>query len=295
MSVKVSWKLFFDIFVIILGTAIFSFGLVFLNIPNKLAEGGIAGITLILKALFNYNPAITNLILNVPIVLIGGKMLGKQSLIYTILGIFGVSFWIDFWQRVPLVIDLQHDLLIVALIAGAIMGLGSGIIYRVGGTTGGSDIIARIFDKKFGIAIGRTLFGFDIVVLLLSLTYVDLHRMIYTLIFSFVFSRTVDAIINGGYSEKGLLIVSNKSQEVALTLRENVYRGITYFKGEGGYSGEEKNIIYMVVGIREVPVIKRLVHEVDEKAFISIINVHEVIGEGFTYLVPKKTLLKQKR
>ena len=295
MSKNITWKVFFDIFVIILGTAIFSFGLVFFNIPNKLAEGGIAGITLILKALFNYNPAITNLLLNVPIVLLGGKILGRQTLIYTIFGIFGVSFWLDFWQKIPIVIDLDHDLLIVALVAGIVMGFGSGIIYRVGGTTGGSDIVARILDKNFGIPLGRGLFGFDVVVLIASLTYVDLHRMIYTLIFSFVFSRVVEAVINGGYSEKGILVVSDKSNEITEYLMSNVMRGITYFKGEGAYSKAPKDIIYMVVGVRELPAIKRMIHEIDEKAFISIINVHEVIGEGFTYLRPKKTVIKKNK
>ena len=133
------------------------------------------------------------------------------------------------------------------------------------------------------------------VVLVASLTYVDLHRMIYTLIFSFVFSRVVEAVINGGYSEKGILVVSDKSNEITEYLMANVMRGITYIKGEGAYSKVQKDIIYMVVGVRELPAIKRMIHEVDEKAFISIINVHEVIGEGFTYLRPKKTVLKKNK
>ena len=108
-------------------------------------------------------------------------------------------------------------------------------------------------------------------------------------------SRVVEAVINGGYSEKGILVVSDKSNEITEYLMANVMRGITYIKGEGAYSKVQKDIIYMVVGVRELPAIKRMIHEVDEKAFISIINVHEVIGEGFTYLRPKKTVLKKNK
>ncbi|MCU6218069.1 YitT family protein, partial [Enterobacter bugandensis] len=116
--------------------------------------------------------AYSTLILNIPIILLGGKILGRRSLVYTVIGTFGLSFWLGFWQTVPLLIDLQHDLLIVALLAGLIAGIGSGVVYKVGGTTGGVDVLARILEKNFGITIGRSLLIFDVFVLLLSLTYI---------------------------------------------------------------------------------------------------------------------------
>ncbi|MFV0557030.1 MAG: YitT family protein [Enterococcus sp.] len=284
-----------DTCIILLGTMIYAFGLVYFNIPNELAEGGVTGITLILRALFGINPALSTLILNIPIVLLGGKILGRRSFIYTIMGTLALSGWLFFWQVIPLAIDIDHDLLIAALLAGIIAGFGSGIIYRVGGTTGGSDVLARIVEQKTGISMGRSLFFFDILVLTASLTYIDLQRMMYTLIFSYVFTQIVDAILDGGYSARGILVISNRSEEIAPILMSQMERGVSFLHGEGAYSNTEKKIIYMVVSTRETAEVKRIVHSFDPQAFISFLNVHEVEGEGFTYAKRKISFLKRKK
>lgn len=282
-----------EVVMIMVGTSIYAFGLVYLNIANHLAEGGVSGITLILRALFGIDPAYSTLLINIPLILIGGKILGKRSLAYTVLGTVSLSAFLWIWQRVPLQINLQHDLLIVSLLAGLIAGTGSGLVYRMGGTTGGSDIIARILEKNYGISMGRSLLVLDVIVLLASLTYIDLKRMMYTLIVSYVFSRVIDSILDGGYSAKGILVVSNKNEEIAPLLMTGLERGVTFLSGEGGFSGHSKKIIYMVVSSSELNEVKRIVHEIDDKAFLSIINVHEVEGEGFTYLKPQSKLFKR--
>lgn len=289
----ISMKTVKEVVMIMVGTSIYAFGLVYLNIANHLAEGGVSGITLILRALFGIDPAYSTLLINIPLILIGGKILGKRSLAYTVLGTVSLSAFLWIWQRVPLQINLQHDLLIVSLLAGLIAGTGSGLVYRMGGTTGGSDIIARILEKNYGISMGRSLLVLDIIVLLASLTYIDLKRMMYTLIVSYVFSRVIDSILDGGYSAKGILVVSNKNEEIAPLLMTGLERGVTFLSGEGGFSGHSKKIIYMVVSSSELNEVKRIVHEIDEKAFLSIINVHEVEGEGFTYLKPQSKLFKR--
>ena len=289
----ISMKTVKEVVMIMVGTSIYAFGLVYLNIANHLAEGGVSGITLILRALFGIDPAYSTLLINIPLILIGGKILGKRSLAYTVLGTVSLSGFLWIWQRVPLQINLQHDLLIVSLLAGLIAGTGSGLVYRMGGTTGGSDIIARILEKNYGISMGRSLLVLDVIVLLASLTYIDLKRMMYTLIVSYVFSRVIDSILDGGYSAKGILVVSNKNEEIAPLLMTGLERGVTFLSGEGGFSGHSKKIIYMVVSSSELNEVKRIVHEIDEKAFLSIINVHEVEGEGFTYLKPQTKLFKR--
>ncbi|MCA6741496.1 YitT family protein [Enterococcus durans] len=288
-----SLKTIKEIVLIIIGTSIYAFGLVYLNIANQLAEGGVSGITLILKALFGIDPAYSTLFINIPLILIGGKILGKRSLAYTVLGTLSLSAFLWIWQRVPLQINLQHDLLIVSLLAGLVAGIGSGLVYRMGGTTGGSDIIARILEKNYGISMGRSLLALDVIVLLASLSYIDLKRMMYTLIVSYVFSRVIDSILDGGYAAKGILVVSNKNEEIAPLLMTGLERGVTFLSGEGGFSGQSKKIIYIVVSSSEITEVKRTIHDIDEKAFVSVINVHEVEGEGFTYLKPQTKLLKR--
>ncbi|MFC7056467.1 YitT family protein [Enterococcus alcedinis] len=288
-----SLKTIKDFTFILLGTAIFGFTVIFFNIPNDLAEGGITGITLIARSLFGINPAITTLLFNIPLILIGRKHLGIRSFYYTILGTFGLSFWLAFWQSVPIKIDLNHDLLIASLLGGLIAGFGVGLVYKVGGTTGGSDIVARIVEKYFGVSVGRSLFVFDVIVLTASLTYISLVQMMYTLIYAYVFSKVIDSIIDGGYSAKGIYVLSNRNTEIAPVLMTELQRGVTYLDGEGAYSRQEKKMIFMVLTPQEVPEAKRIIHEFDPSAFISIINVHEALGEGFGHFQPEKRLFKR--
>ncbi|MBP1040602.1 YitT family protein [Vagococcus sp. BWB3-3] len=272
-----------DLLLIFMGTSLYAFGLVAFNLQNNLAEGGITGVTLILKALLNINPAYSTLLINIPLILLGGKVLGSRTFFYTIWGTIALSLNLWFWQRVPLTITVDNDLLIAALLAGLAGGIGSGLVYRVGGTTGGTDIIARILEKRSGLTMGKSLLLFDVIVLLLSLVYIDIVHMMYTLIAAFVFSRVVDFVQEGTYSAKGLIIVSDHHQAIARQLMNQMERGVTYLKGEGAYSAAGKTIIYCVVSSREIAEIKFLVEELDSAAFVSIINVHEVLGEGFSF------------
>ena len=190
---------------------------------------------------------------------------------------------------------MDHDLFIVSILAGLFAGFGSGLVYRNGGTTGGADVIARILEQKFGFTMGKSLLVFDIIVLLCSLTYLDLKRMMYTLIVSFVFSKVVDMLSSGGYAAKGVMIISNESNVIAELLMAHLERGVTYLHGEGGFSSDMKRIVYIVVSQQEINEVKKLIHSVDEKAFILISNVHDVEGEGFTYLKPQRRRFTLKR
>ncbi|MGX7351372.1 YitT family protein [Enterococcus canis] len=282
-----------DIIMILLGTCLYAFGLVAFNIANHLAEGGVTGITLILRYLFNIDPALSTLLINIPLILIGGKILGRRSLFYTIFGTVSLSFFLFIWQRVPFDISVDHDLLIASLLAGMAGGFGSGLVYRAGGTTGGTDIIARILEKKIGVSMGRSLLAFDVFVLTMSLVYLDLKHMMYTLIASFVFAQIVDFVQDGAYAAKGIFVVSNESVAIGEQIMETLERGVSYFDGEGGFSHEPKKILYVVVSPREVMEVRHIIEETDAYAFVSVINVHEAIGEGFTYLKPPRKLMKR--
>jgi len=279
----------FDFTMIILGTCLYAFGLVIFNIPNNLAEGGITGITLILRALFGLNPAYTSLILNIPILLLGGKFLGRRSFFYTIFATVCVSVFLWIWQISSVAIPVGDDMLIAAIFAGLCIGIGLGLVFRVGGTTGGSDVIARILEKNLGFPVGRTMFGIDIIVLGASLIYIDMQHMMYTLIASFVSVQIIENVQNGGYSVRGMLIISEESEEIASRVMKLLGRGVTFLDGQGGYSGIDKKIVYVVLSPREILDVKRMIiEEIDARAFISVINVHEVVGEGFSYDRPKK-------
>ncbi|MBT2731527.1 YitT family protein [Carnobacterium sp. ISL-102] len=284
-----------DLFIITIGCALYAFGLVYINIANELAEGGMTGISLLLRYWFQIDPALSTLLLNIPTILIGWKLLGNRSLIYTIYGTTMLSFFLYIWQRTSIAINIDNDLFIAGILAGLCGGVGSGMIYRSGGTTGGSDILARILEKKKGISMGKTLLVFDVFILTLSLTYIDLPHMMYTLLASYVFSKIVDFMQDGSYAARGLLIISDKNDTIAENIMLEMERGVTFFKAEGAYSKEEKKVLYCVLGSHEIVTAKRIIHETDPKAFLSLLTVHEVLGEGFSFdPKPKQPLFKKK-
>ncbi|KRN33584.1 YitT family protein [Weissella halotolerans] len=274
-----------------LGTAIYGWAIVNINIPNNLAEGGMSGITLILRALFQFNPAYSTLILNLPLFALGLRILGRRALIYTIFGTLALSFWLWLWQLYPMHLDLHHDMLISALLAGFFGGLGSGIIYRYGGTTGGSDIIARIVEQRFAIPMGRTLFMLDLLVLIASLVYIDLNQMMYTVIAAFVFSQMVNYTQKGGYSARAFLILSEHSEQISQAILLELERGTTLLQGEGGYTHTPKTLIYVVVDPSEMNTLQAIIHRIDAQAFVTVLDTTQTLGEGFSYAKAKRPTL----
>jgi uncharacterized membrane-anchored protein YitT (DUF2179 family) len=279
-----------NILAILIGSAIMGFGINYFNIANRLAEGGITGITLLLKYTLDWDPGITNLILNIPLLFIGWKLLGRQSAIYTIIGTVAVSFFLTAFSsfRHP----MENDTLLAALYAGVTVGLGLGLVFRFGGTTGGVDILARLVNKYFGWGIGRTMFCFDLFVIGLSLYYLNLDLAMYTLVALFIAARVIDFVQEGAYAAKAIMIISDHAVDISQRIMQEMGRGATLLKGRGGYTGLDKEVLYCVVSRNEIVRFKNLVHATDPHAFIIINDVHEVFGEGFTLDEQKQPLQK---
>ncbi|AWE07008.1 hypothetical protein DCE79_06150 [Lysinibacillus sp. 2017] len=276
---------------ILIGTALFSFGFVHFNMQNQLGEGGFSGITLILYFTLNWDPALMNLLLNIPMFILGWRLLGKKSFIYTLVGTISVSVFLKIFQKYEFQMHLQEDLLLVSLFAGVFVGVGLGIVFRFGGTTGGVDILARLANKYLGWSMGKTMFAFDFVVILLSwLTFLDAHSMMYTLVAVYVGGRVIDLVQDGAYSAKGVFIISLQSGEIADVISTSMGRGITIFDGHGHYTKEHRDVLYCVVGRNELVRLKSIIHTIDPHAFVSVMDVKDVAGEGFTLDEKKQPL-----
>lgn len=268
---------------ILIGSAIFSFGFVHFNMQNQLGEGGFSGITLILYFTLNWDPALMNLLLNIPMFILGWRLLGKKSFIYTIIGTLSVSVFLKIFQIYEVDMNLQDDLFLVSLFAGVFVGIGLGIVFRFGGTTGGVDILARLANKYLGWSMGKTMFGFDFFVILLSwMTFLDARSMMYTLVAVYVGGRVIDLVQEGAYSAKGAFIISVKSDEIANLITNNMDRGVTVFDGHGHFTKEHRDVLYCVIGRNELVRLKNIVHGIDPYAFVSVMDVRDVTGEGFT-------------
>lgn len=269
-----------DICMILIGAFIFSIGINTFAIANHLAEGGFTGIAILIHYVLGWSPGLTILGLNIPLFFIGYRVLGRKTMIYTIIGILATTIFLEItkdWQR-PL-----QDLLLAALFTGLLVGIGLGLIFRAGGTTGGVDIIARLCQKYFGLSIGQVMLFIDFFVITASIFIIGLNIMMYTLVAVFVGSRVVDFVVEGLKISKSVTIISDAADKIANMITTQLERGVTIYTGKGAYTGDPKQILYVVVSPRQVPKLKQIISKCDAKAFVVVHDVREVVGEGFTF------------
>ncbi len=280
-----------NLFAILIGSAIFSLSINNFNITNGLAEGGFTGIALLLHALFEFPPGWFILLANIPLFFFGWRVLGVRSLAYTIYATVAVSIFLEVFRGYGE--PMENDLFLASLYAGVGIGVGLGIIFRYGGTTGGVDIIARIVQKYWGISMGKTMFVFDFFVIAISLpAYLDRERAMYTLVCVYVGARIIDFVQEGAYSAKAIMIISDHARSISQAIMNELSRGVTILEGKGAYTGSEREVLYCVVAKNEMTRIKTLVHTIDAHAFIVVSDAHDVMGEGFTLDQNKKPIEK---
>lgn len=272
-----------------LGCAIYAFALIHLIVPNEMAEGGGTGVSLILHYAFGISVSTGNILVNVPLLILGYKFLDKKTMIYTLYGIAMLTLWIKFFENYHFVIDIGGDRLLSAVFGGVIAGSGLGMVFVFGGTTGGVDIIAKIFNIYFGISIGRMVQILDFIILACSFIVIKSYPAImYTLIYIYILTKIVDTLIEGGIAGKGVMIISPKIEEISKFVGSEMERGMTFLKGEGTYTRKEMNIGYCVVSRKEIHKLKSMVYTIDPEAFVTITEVHDVMGEGFSFKQPKR-------
>ncbi|MEK3871442.1 MULTISPECIES: YitT family protein [unclassified Paenibacillus] len=271
---------------ILLGTAVYAFGLLYFILPNQLMEGGVTGITLLLNYAFGISPSLSNLLLNIPLFLLGWKILGGRSIVWTGIGIGSLSFFLWLFERLIdhgwiLPFETKTDYILVSLYAGVTLGAGLGIVFRFGGTTGGSDIVARILGRKFGFSMGQVILTLDVIIIGLSLFYIRKENILYTLVAVFIASKVIDFIQEGAYSAKAFTIISDHAPEIADIITKEMERGVTLIPAIGAYSKQAKHMAYCVVSRQEIRRLQRIAKSVDPRAFVIISDVHDVHGEGF--------------
>ncbi|WP_148932686.1 YitT family protein [Paenibacillus methanolicus] len=269
----------FNVIAIVIGAAIMGFGINYFNIANGLAEGGIMGVSLILNYLLGWNPGLSSFLINIPLLLIGWKVMGRTSFIYAIIGAVSLSFFLYAFEFASKKLD---DPLLASLYAGAFVGIGLGIVFRYGGMTDGMDVVALLCRQYWGWSLGKTLFLTDMIIIVLSLIYLDLQRAMYTLIAITVGARLIDFVQEGSYSAKAVTIISNEPDKIAAAVLRQMKRGVTFLSGKGAYTREPKEILYCVISRNETGKLKNIVKEADPEAFVIFSDAHEVVGKGWS-------------
>lgn len=280
---KRSLKWLADIPLIILGAAIYSAGINCFTAPNDIAPGGVGGLATVISYLTNHAVSIGLIfgLINIPLIIAGFIRLGKALMARTVLAVAVTTACTDFLSSMfPVYVG---DRIIAAVFGGVLMGAGLGIVYNRDGTTGGTDIINKIIQKaKPHLSLGFIMMITDAVVVLISiLAFGNLESGLYAIIAIFVSSRLMDYILYGGREGKAVFIFSEKAEEIGKAITTSISRGATFLKGQGVYTGADKNVICCAVPKNEYVKLKRIVKEYDAKAFIITATADEVLGEGF--------------
>lgn len=271
-------KRMYDMVMLLAGAFIFALAVNLFVIPNDFGEGGVTGISIVLYYLFQWSPALVGFVINGILLVIGYKLLDKQTTYYTIIVVaFNSLFlhWTEDWS-IP-----ADEPVLNAIFAGLLAGLGIGLIIRVGGTTAGTTILARLANKYLDWNISYALLFFDIIVAILSIFVIGIENFMFTILILYIGTKAMEFIIEGLNPKKAVTIVSAKHDAIASKVTDIMDRGVSVLRGYGYYTGQEKEILYIVISKQEVSMLKKIVKSEDPSAFVTIHDVRDVFGEGF--------------
>jgi len=269
---------------IVVGSIAAAYGYAALVMPNNMLEGGVTGIGMMANRVAGLPAGVTGLLLTVGFFVAGIKILGKGFGARTVVATLLVSFGIDFFHSVLKVHALTNDKLLAAFYGGALCGAGLGLVYQAGAATGGADALAQILRKLFGYPIGKTLLVIDAMVLGAAIYFYGAEQVMYSLVMIFIEVKVMDLILHGARANQMITIISVKPNPISDKILNELGRGLTVYRAQGGFTGAPKSVLQTVVARKQVPIIRRLIAEVDRKAFVMVSDVDECYGEGFERL-----------
>jgi uncharacterized membrane-anchored protein YitT (DUF2179 family) len=277
-----TWHVVRDVLLITAGALLQALALRLFLVPANLASGGISGLAQIINYYTGWPIGVMVLLGNLPLFLLGWRYLGgPRFALRTALAIVLFSFFTDFLVFFLPADGLTPDLVLNALFGGLISGLGFGLVYRGRGTSGGSDILARILNHWRGIPLSQSYLLTDALIMFLAGLAFSWENALYALVMLYVSGLVAEGVTEGSNVVRTALIITARPDEVAGQILHQMERGVTMLPGRGAYTGEERTVLYCVVNRSEVVQIKSLVREVDPRAFMVIGQAHEVLGEGF--------------
>ena len=265
----------------VLGSALFAAGFAFFLQPNDLSSGGISGLALILVELTQFGSVgVVSILINLPLFLLGGLKFGKRFFVGSLIGMLVSSVLIDGFAALHLP---AVEPVIAIVYGGVLCGLGVGIVFAAGTSTGGSDILVRLLKLRYrNVPIGQISLTFDaLVVLLTGLVFRDMNKALYTGITVFLSGKMVDAVVYRFDYSKVAMIITKEYDTIAREIGDKLDRGATFLHGEGSYSGEETKVILTAVKKQQIAQLKELVMTLDPKAFVIVQEAHQVLGDGF--------------
>jgi uncharacterized membrane-anchored protein YitT (DUF2179 family) len=264
---------------VIAGGLIWSLAINGILIHHQFLGGGVSGFALVIHYLFRFLPVgLMVFLMNIPIFAVGWAMISGKFFALSLLGMLSFSFFLTVttWLHIPI-----DNPILATIFAGVISGMGSGLVFRSGGSGGGTDIIAMVVHKYFSVRVGVVYCALNSIPLILGALLVNLEAALYSVIYVYVSGSVMDRVLAGFNERRSIFIISKKSSEIANEVLDKLHRGATFLKGEGAYTHATMNVVYCVVSLFELARLKHLIFSIDPKAFIIINETMEVIGKGF--------------
>lgn len=265
----------------ILGCFITAIGINMFLVNAHLLSGGVSGIALILQYTLKFPAGISFLVINLPLLLLSYKIMGKKFTAMTMIGTIAFSIAIDVTAPFQNLLKLK-DTIILCVYGGVLSGLGMGLVLSNYGSTGGLDILSAIIKKKHeNFEFGTTSFIINMIIVSVGAVFFGIYSALYTLFSIYISSFVIDRVLKGFSRQKLVMIITNEEKKISANIMYSLERGVTFLYGEGAYTGKKRMIIYCVVGLNQLPLLKNVVTQTDKNSFISVIDISEVQGEGF--------------
>lgn len=269
-----------DYALIALGSSIYAFGFIMFLMPNEIPLGGIIGIALIFNTLWGAPLGIFNILLNFPLIAGGMKYLGKEFFFRTAWAIATASIMLDVLK--PIVPAYKGDVLLSCLYGGIVLGIGFGLVFKAGGTSGGTDVVAKLLHQLWSVNIGLTnLVSNAVIIGANAIVYKSMESALYGIIATYLTGAVIDQIVYGGDKQKNAFIITNRPKEVSKIIMDTLHHGVTSMDATGMYSGTGKNVLMTVARRHETSMLKNMIAETDPEAFVILSEVTEVFGNGF--------------
>lgn len=270
-----------NLVLIAIGSAIFAIGVDLFLVPNQIGAGGVSGLAIVVNA---FIPAISiglfSIIVNIPLFFAGYRFLGRKFFWGSLAGMLISSVLLDLFALLP---DIPTEPLLGAIYGGLLVGVGCGIVFMQGASTGGGDIAVRLMRYKFpNISMGKLMLLMDMTIAVITgIAFRDINKVLYCIVALFVSSEALDAVIYRFDYSYVAMIITDQDETIRNAIDQRLERGCTYLKGEGAYTGQPKNVIYCAIKRQQVAELKELVMEADPGAFFVLQEAHQVLGEGF--------------
>ncbi|MCX7756804.1 MAG: YitT family protein [candidate division WOR-3 bacterium] len=271
-----------NLILIVFGCLVYALAYVLFLIPHQIVPGGISGVSLVINYFFHTPIGVVIVILNIPIFLVGAKVIGQLFMVKSIIGVLLSSFFIDFFTYAVPLSSITSNKILACLYGGITLGIGLGLIFRGGASTGGTDIIGQVINRYSNFSTGNSILIVDFCIISLSgIAFRNFELALYGYLTLFFSTKIIDLVLEGMSYTRAAFIVSDKTEEIAQAILTQIRRGVTKLHGVGAYSNTPRDVLYVVLAKRQVPELVNITKNIDPNAFVVITDVYEVLGKGF--------------